>query len=146
MQKCYKKGIDIIGRHLYNKDKKRRSAEAKGDKTMTRSEFEKLAGYEVSAETYKNIIEPMYMNTDWDKMTFVKKIKSMREALEERHARPRIIVGVAHMPNGTLMTYEAELIEVNIKTGKMEVKRISNNRCWAETNCDVWATRVKELN
>ena len=31
MQKCYKKGIDIIGRYLYNKDKKRRYTEAKGD-------------------------------------------------------------------------------------------------------------------
>lgn len=27
MQKCYKKGIDIIGRYLYNKDKKRRYTE-----------------------------------------------------------------------------------------------------------------------
>lgn len=112
---------------------------------MTRNEFEALAGYEVSAETYNNIIEPMYMRTDWDKATFVKKIKNMREALEERHARPTIIVGVKAMPNGTLMTYEAELINVNIKTGKMEVRRISDNRCWAETDCDTWYTSVKEI-
>ena len=112
---------------------------------MTRKEFEALAGYEVSAETYNTIIEPMYMRTDWDKATFVKKIKGMREALEERHARPTIIVGVKAMPNGTLMTYEAELIDVNIKTGKMEVRRVSNDRCWAETDCDVWYTIVKEV-
>ena len=112
---------------------------------MTRAEFEKLAGYEVSAETYNNIIEPMYMRTDWDKATFVKKIKNMREALEERHERPHIIVGVKAMPNVTLMTYEAELINVNIRTGKMEVRRISNNRCWAETDCDVWYIRVNEI-
>lgn len=112
---------------------------------MTRAEFEKLAGYEVSAETYNNIIEPMYMRTDWDKATFVKKIKNMREALEEKHERPHITVGVKTMPNGTLMTYEAELINVNIRTGMMEVRRISNNRCWAETDCDVWYMRVNEI-
>lgn len=112
---------------------------------MMRNEFEKLAGYKVSEETYRNIVEPMYMRTDWDKATFVKKIKGMREALEEKHAYPRIIVGVDRLPNGTLMTYEAELINVNIRTGKMEVRRISDNRCWAETNCDVWAIRVKEI-
>ena len=50
---------------------------------MTRSEFEKLAGSEVSAETYKNIIEPMYMRTDWDKATFVKKIKNMQRESEK---------------------------------------------------------------
>lgn len=112
---------------------------------MTRNEFEALAGYEVSAETYNTIIEPMYMRTDWDKATFVKNIKNMREALEERHARPTIIVGCKVMPNGTLMTYEAELIDVDIKTGKMKVRRVSENRCWAETNCDVWYTTVKEV-
>ena len=112
---------------------------------MTRNEFEALAGYEVSAETYNNIIEPMYMRTSWDKATFVKKIENMREALEERHERPTVIVGVKVMPNGTLKTYEAELINVNIKTGLMEVKRISENRCWAETNCDVWYMRVKDI-
>lgn len=112
---------------------------------MTRAEFENLAGYETSAEIYNTIIEPMYMKMDCDKATFVKKIKPMREALEERHARPKIIVGVKTMPNGTLMTYEAELINVNIKTGKMEVRRITENRCWAETDCDIWYSRVKEI-
>lgn len=112
---------------------------------MTRFEFEELAGYETSAEIYNTIIEPMYMRMDCDKATFVKKIKPMREALEERHPRPHIIVGVGHMPNGTLMTYEAELINVNIRTGKMEVRRISQNRCWAEMDCDVWHVRVKEI-
>ena len=112
---------------------------------MTRQEFENLAGYETSAEIYNTIIEPTYMRTNWDKATFVKKIKPMREALEERHDRPHIIVGVKHLPNGTLMTYEAELINVNIKSGKMEVRRLGNNRCWAETDCDVWYIRVEEI-
>ena len=112
---------------------------------MTREEFENLAGYETSAEIYNTIIEPMYMRMDCDKATFVKKIKPMREALEERHPRPHIIVGVDMMPNGTLMTYEAELIEVDIRTGKMKVRRVSPNRCWAETYCDIWSVMVKEI-
>lgn len=112
---------------------------------MMREEFEKLAGYETSAEIYNTIIEPMYMRSGWDKATFVKKLKPMREALEERHPRPHIIVGVDIMPNGTLMTYEAELMNVNIKTGKMDVRRIGDNRCWAEMDCDVWYTMVKEV-
>lgn len=35
MQKCYKKGIDIIGRYLYNKDKKRRYTEVERRYKMT---------------------------------------------------------------------------------------------------------------
>ena len=112
---------------------------------MTRAEFERLAGYETSEEIYNAIIEPMYMRTDWDKATFVKKIKPMREALEVRHERPHIIVGAQTMPNGSLMTYEAEVINVNIATGKTEVRRVSNNRCWAETNCDIWYMMVEEI-
>ena len=35
-------------------------------------EFEKLAGYEVTTRDYLDIIEPMYMATDLDKLEFVK--------------------------------------------------------------------------
>lgn len=38
---------------------------------MMKHEFERLAGYEVSAEDYNNIIEPMYMATDLSKEDFV---------------------------------------------------------------------------
>lgn len=49
------------------------------------------------------------------------------------------------MPNGTWMTYEAEFINANIKTGKVKVKRLSENRCWAETSFDIHYARVEEV-
>lgn len=48
---------------------------------MMKHEFEALAGYEVSFEDYKNIIEPMYMATDLSKEAFVKCIDKKRFAL-----------------------------------------------------------------
>lgn len=112
---------------------------------MMKHEFERLAGYRVSNETYKNIVEPMYMNTDWDKAEFVKRLKSMRDALEEKPTLEKLIVGVKALPNGTWMNYEAELVNVNIKTGKIEVRRLGPNRCWAETNFDIFYARVTEV-
>ena len=45
----------------------------KGCEKMNYQEFMQIAGYEVSYETYKNIIEPMYMTTDIiDKKEFCK--------------------------------------------------------------------------
>lgn len=110
---------------------------------MTKQEFEALAGYEVSTESYNKVIEPMYMATDLNKADFVKTIN--RKAFEVKHEGERIIVGVKAMPNGTWMVYEAELVNVNIKTGKIEVKRLGANRCWAETDFDVWSAKVTEV-
>lgn len=110
---------------------------------MMKQEFEALAGYEVSAEDYNNIIEPMYMATDLSKQDFVKTIN--RKAFEKKHEYKKIIVGVKAMPNGTWMNYEAELIDADIKTGKLKVRRISENRCWAETGYDVLYVRVTEV-
>ena len=58
---------------------------------MNYEEFIRIAGYEVSFETYKNIIEPMYMTTDIiDKKEFCKSfskklfgIKSTDKLLKE---------------------------------------------------------------
>lgn len=49
---------------------------------MMHSEFEALAGYEVSFEDYTNIIEPMYMATNLNKEEFVKCIDKKRFALK----------------------------------------------------------------
>ena len=50
---------------------------------MMKSEFEALAGYEVSYEDYTNIIEPMYMALpDVSKAEFVKMIDKKRFALK----------------------------------------------------------------
>ena len=48
---------------------------------MMKKEFEKIAGYEVSNEDYKKIIEPMYMAVDLSKEEFVKIIDKKRFAL-----------------------------------------------------------------
>lgn len=51
---------------------------------MMKQEFEQFAGYEVSAEDYYNIIEPMYMATNLSKQDFVKCIDKKRFALKTR--------------------------------------------------------------
>ena len=48
---------------------------------MLKEEFEKIAGYEVSPEDYKNIIEPMYLATNLSKADFVACIDKKRFAL-----------------------------------------------------------------
>lgn len=53
---------------------------------MMQYEFEALAGYEVKAEDYNNIIEPMYMATNLSKADFVKCIDRKRFALKPIHA------------------------------------------------------------
>lgn len=53
---------------------------------MMHSEFEALAGYEVSFQDYTNIIEPMYMATNLSKEEFVKCIDKKRFALKPIHA------------------------------------------------------------
>ena len=49
---------------------------------MMKHEFEALAGYEVSQETYDKIIEPMYMAINLDKASFVKLLN--KKALAQR--------------------------------------------------------------
>ena len=49
---------------------------------MMKHEFEALAGYEVSVDDYNNIIEPMYMATNLNKIDFVKCISKKRFALK----------------------------------------------------------------
>ncbi len=48
---------------------------------MMQKEFEELAGYEVSTETYNNVIEPMYMATNVTKQEFVKMLNKKAFAL-----------------------------------------------------------------
>lgn len=51
---------------------------------MMKTEFEKIAGYEVSFEDYYNIIEPMYMATDLNKHEFVRTLNKSRFALKTK--------------------------------------------------------------
>lgn len=111
---------------------------------MLKAEFEDIANRTVTAEQYK-AIESLYMASNLDKYDFVKSIKGMLKAIPEKTHRKKLLVGVAVMPNGTWMSYEAELINANISTGKLEVKRLSPNRCWAETWMDIHNSRVEEI-
>ena len=51
---------------------------------MMKTEFEKIAGYEVSFDDYYNIIEPMYMATNLNKQEFVKTLNKARFALKTK--------------------------------------------------------------
>ena len=51
---------------------------------MTKQEFEQIAGYEVSADKYYKVIEPMYMATDLDKWEFVKCVNKKAFALKTK--------------------------------------------------------------
>ena len=111
---------------------------------MMKQEFEAIAKRTVTNEQY-SAIEALYMASDLDKYEFVKSIKAMLNTIPEADTTKTAIIGVKEMPNGTWMTYEAEIINFNIRTGKIEVKRLSNNRCWAETNYDYHYARVEEV-
>lgn len=56
---------------------------------MMKHEFEALAGYEVSTETYDNIIEPMYMASPLAKAEFVKTLN--RKAFDLNEKRKALI-------------------------------------------------------
>lgn len=109
---------------------------------MMKQEFERIAGYEVSTEDYNNIIEPMYTATSMSKQDFVKTLN--KKQFEKKHEPQIVKVGVKMMPNGTWVTYDAQLVKVDIKTGKTIVKRMSENHYWAEINFDINALLVEE--
>lgn len=111
---------------------------------MMKHEFEAIAKRTVTNEQYK-AIEALYMESNLNKFDFVKSIKHMIDSIPEQTNRQKVVVGVKAMPNGTWMNYEAEIVNVNIKTGKIEVKRLSANRCWSETGFDIHSARVEEV-
>jgi hypothetical protein len=111
---------------------------------MTKSEFEAIAKRTITNDQYK-AIETLYMSSNLDKIEFVKSIKNMLKAIPEEKNTKKVIIAVAQMPNGTFATYEAEVIDYDISTGKVLVKRTSKTRVWAEINFDYYYTRVQEI-
>jgi hypothetical protein len=100
---------------------------------MMKHEFEALAGYEVSTETYDNIIEPMYMATNLSKAEFVKTLnrKSFEQKKERKPLPMRMLVrdrgGYRMTPNGCWYHIQyVDLIDVDIKTGKYMVAPLSD--------------------
>ena len=83
---------------------------------MMKHEFEQIAGYEVSADDYNNIIEPMYMATNLTKQEFVKVIDKKRFALptkgEMKRQMRKIAAGI--FQNCGLTTFHKEEEELTI--------------------------------
>lgn len=104
---------------------------------MMWKEFEELAGYEVSFETYDKVIEPMYMATELSKQDFVKIIN--RKAVELKKERKplykkmkvRDMTGYDRTPNGCYYHIEwVDLFDVDIKTGKFIVRGLTDEEFW----------------
>lgn len=101
---------------------------------MMKSEFEKLAGRQVTAEQYE-AIEKLYMESTLCQSDFVKSIKPMLKSIPMPESRKKIIMigvtdrsGCRMTPNGCWYhTKLAELVDVNIATGKMQVREIPNS-------------------
>lgn len=78
---------------------------------MMKHEFEALAGYEVTWNDYKDIIEPMYMATTLNKQDFVKVVDKKRFALPTKAQMQRSMKRIAkHLFEicGHTVDYEAE--------------------------------------
>lgn len=100
---------------------------------MMKHEFEKMIGREVTPEQYK-MIEGLYMSSDLDKQAFVKSIKPVVKSLEKENRNSGIYYmairdnsGFFKTPNGCWYhTVAVELVDVNIRTGKIKIRRVPN--------------------
>lgn len=96
---------------------------------MTKQEFESLAKRTVTNEQY-TAIETLYMNSDLEKVEFVKSIKSMLKSIPQPKKNKdikRMVVrdhnGFRMTPNGCYYHIEyVELVDVDIETGKYIIK------------------------
>lgn len=100
---------------------------------MMQQEFERLAGYEVSDETYNKIIEPMYLATNLSKTEFVKILnrKSLELKKEYKPTIKKMLVrdrsGYRKTPNGCYYHIEyVDMVGADIRTGKITVKPLSD--------------------
>ena len=101
---------------------------------MMQHEFEQIAGYKVSQDSYGNIIEPMYMATSLSKSDFVKMLN--RKAFEVKPVREPVIRkmlvrdrnGCAMTPNGCWYHVEyVDVVDADIATGKFVVAPLSDS-------------------
>ena len=77
---------------------------------MMHHEFEEIAGYEVSYETYRDVIEPMYMAVNLDKRAFVKLLDKKAFALPTKGEMKKRMRKIANViwENCGLRTFHAE--------------------------------------
>ena len=98
---------------------------------MMKHEFEAIAKIEVTDEMY-DTIEKMYQATDLDKHTFISMLNLDNIAIAKKI--DTVTIEVDRFPNGTILHYEAELIDIDVATGKPVIKRLTENRAWAHTS------------
>ena len=92
---------------------------------MMKSEFENLAGREVTDEQYR-AIETLYMSSNLEKTEFVKSMKPILKNIpqpERKKDIKRMVVrdrsGYRKTPNGCYYHIEyVELVDIDIKTGQ----------------------------
>lgn len=100
---------------------------------MMKSEFESLAGRNVTNEQYK-AIETLYMSSNLEKAEFVKSIRTMLKSIpqpEKKKDIKRMAVrdrsGYRKTPNGCYYHIEyVELVDIDIKTGKYIIKPLED--------------------
>lgn len=98
---------------------------------MMKHEFEALAGYEVSAEDYNKIIEPMYMATDLSKEEFVKVIDKKRFALRPLAKIERMMKKIASHLEETCTHYTDYEAKDELEKNAMEyAHRIGATNWW----------------
>lgn len=101
---------------------------------MMKQEFEKLVGREVTVDQYE-MIETLYMQSTMEKEEFAKSIKKMVHSLPKPKFTGKVLVisipdnsGYYRTPNGCwLHTVRAELVDVDIRNGKIKVRMIPNS-------------------
>ena len=106
---------------------------------MMKSEFESLAGRNVTDEQYK-AIETLYMSSNLEKAEFVKSIRTMLKSIpqpEKKKDIKRMAVrdrsGYRKTPNGCYYHIEyVELVDIDIKTGKYIIKPLEDKSLMKE--------------
>jgi len=102
---------------------------------MMKYEFETITGIEVTDEMY-DVIEKMYIASDMDKRDFVKMLNL--KAIAKPKEKTIVRIGVTRAFSGSIIGFEAELLDIDIATGKAKIKRTSENKSDGWLICDYW--------
>ena len=105
---------------------------------MMKCEFEKLAKYEVSDEVYK-AIENLYMNSNLDKVEFVKKYGLIFRNFRKREEEKIYAIKQSTTPNGCyyIVRY-AKLIKFDVGLRKTIIRYISEEER-IKNNLDIYS-------
>lgn len=111
---------------------------------MLKSEFEQMIGRTVTNNAY-DAIEKLYMASTLNKNEFIKNIKGIIKTIPTQEQENIVTIAVSKMPNGTWATYQAKVVDIDIATGKVLVKRLSDTHYWAEISYDYHKSMVEEI-